>query len=700
VADDFHLDILPPANQGLGASGASALTTRLAPASREGSGQNKSGTGGVPANPLLLALGRKLGDFENALASFVWPSKTDAWFQSRLILGGDNIKGKLAASVPRLGTASNPNKFYSKGADPGTPSGIAAGDYAFSLGMGTAKETVNVSVGAKDTWGDVLGRVQAAVNAAPLPVQAGLIAQNTPFTAAPDLAATGSVLALSVNPARPDQAVTLADTSGNLLSALGVTATANPATPAARTTYQVQGTQLAQPSRVNSATFDANAPTTLALGRHNFAVNLSTGGASGGAQTTYISKAYSPTAATTLAPGDYTFKYRFGEETRQLSVSVTAGMTWNDVLQAVAAGINGQSAWTSTSTSKPVGSSSFSQPGLTATVESSPLPSATTQGVFSTGEVLRVATTAPFQGQDFSLFDGSGGLLSSVGLTAKLTGQPLSLTVQSGWTWRDVSQGLADAIGSAVYGVTAQSSMQTRVSGAVPGKTIVNTQGVGLSVAINDPRIGRRMTLGDGGSGLLASLGMAAAVPGQDGKITVDGATQVSENNTYALDQGRVQLALESDFSNTLPVSVVRSMDQITNNFSDVINSYNNLQSFLNKTKANWSSALSRTLAAPAAGQADNLAWMGVGRSARSGQLWVQNDPFWSALSTDPDRAGQTLAGQSGGLIPAWRQTVNTLLGNGLDSYLKPTPSLAAAPDTVKSEFDLEKKHRLLNLLG
>ena len=643
---------------------------------------------------------RRLLAFQNVLSSFVWPSKTDAWFQSRLAIQNTGSGDKFTANVPQLSTVSNPNKFYSKGGDLSAQSGIAAGDYAFALSMGSARETVDVSVGANDTWGDVLGNVQSAINAAPLPVQADVISQHTPFSIEPDLAATGGVLALSVNPDRPDQTVTLADTSGDLLSALGVTATQNPTLPATRTTYLVQGTQVATASSVSSTPFDSNAPTTLALGRHDFAVNLSTNGVTGGAQTSYVSKAYDPNAATTLTPGNYTFSYRFGEENKTLTVGVKSGWTWNDVLQSIAANINGQAVWTSASTSLPTGQSSFSQPGLVASVQSSPIPSATTAGVFTNGEVLQIATAAPFTGQNFSLFDGSGGLLSSVGLTTKLTGQPLSVTVQSGWTWQDVMTRMANTINSSVPEVAAQTSAQNVYSGAVPGTTIINTQGVGLNVTIGDPRIGRRVTLSDGATGLLASLHMLRGIPGQDGMIAVDGQTQVSENNTYAVDQGRLQLDLESSFTNALPVSVVRSMDQITNGFNDIVSSYNDLQSFINKTKGSWNSSLSQTLAAPIIGQSSNLGWMGVSGTSKTNQIWTQGQPFFYALVTDPERAGATLTGEPGGLIPAWQQAVSSIRQNGLLNYLNTAPSLGLPPDTVQSELDLEQKHRLVNLLG
>jgi hypothetical protein len=677
-----------------------APAARLGQALRTGEGQNSPGSGNGLTSPLASALDSRLTAFQNALASFVWPSKTDAWFQSRLTVQNPGTGSQFTANIPQLDSVSNPNKFYSKGENLSAPSGIAAGDYCFALSMGSARETVGVSVGADDTWGDVLGNVRAAINTAPLPVQADVISQNAPFSVEPDLAATGGVLALSVNPDQPAQTVNLADTSGNLLAALGLAATTNPIAPATLGNYFVQGKQLAEASSVSSTPFDANAPTSLALGRHDFAVNLSTNGVSDGPPTTYVSQAHDPNAATTLAPGDYRFSYRFGAENKTLTVGVKSGWTWNDVLQAVAAGINGQAVWTSASGGLPSGQSSFSQPGLVASVQSSPIPSATTAGVFTNGEVLQIGTTAPFASQNFTLSDGSGGLLGSLGLTTKLTGQPLSVTVQSGWTWRDVMSSMANTISSSVPGVAAQTADQNFFSGAVPGQTIVNTQGVGLNVRLGDPGIGQRMTLSDGASGLLAALHMLGGSPAQDGEIVVDGQTQVSGNNAYALDQGRLQLNLESSFANTLPLSVVRSMDSITNGFSDIVNSYNDLQAFINKNAGSWSSALGQTLAAPITNQSNNLAWMGVNGSSKTKQIWTLGQPFFNALVTDPQRAGATLSGEPGGLIPAWQQAVSTIRQTGLESYLATSSGLGLPPDTVQSELDLEQKHRLVNLLG
>jgi flagellar capping protein FliD len=677
-------------------SGTAAVSTGLGRTETGGSSPSL----GSLIDPLLAALDRRLGAFEQSLSSFVWPAKSDAWFNSRLVIQDKELSGKLAAAAPRLDTVANPNKFYSKGLDVSQPSGLAAGDYAFTLAMGTAQETVKVGVGKGDTWGTVLESVRKAVNSGPLAAQADVVYQNTPYSLLPDTAATGRVLAISVNPAMTDQSITLADTQGHLLASLGVAATANPTSPATPTSYLVQGNQQAVASRTNSAPMDANAPTSLALGRHNFAVTVATNGVSGSQPTTYVSSAFDPTAATTLAPGDYSFSYRFGQESKSVTVSVAAGSTWNDVLQNMAAGINGQAAFTSTSTSMPVGSSSYSQPGLVARVESSPIPSAATQGVFTDGVVLTVSTEEPFAGQSLDLFDGSGSLLSSVGLTSKLTGQPLSVTVQKSFSTRDVMNAVADTLSSSNYQVSALTSDLGVNSGAVPGKTIVNSGGVGLSAVLSDLRIGRRMNLTDGPTGLLASLNMLSGIPGQDGEMVVNGVAQVSENNRFATDQGRVQMNLTSSFSETLPLTVVESMDAIANSFGDVVTNYNDLQSFLRANKSAFTASLSRALDTPAARQIGNLAKMGVSRSGKSGQLWVQSKPFWQALVNNPGQAKQTLWSPPNGLVPAWRQTVANIRQTGLGSYLAPNSALAGPPDTVKTEFDLEKKHRLVNLLG
>ena len=150
--------------------------------------------------------------------------------------------------------------------------------------------------------------------------------------------------------------------------------------------------------------FDPNAPTTLAIGRHDFSVTIG----QDEQVTSYISKVFDPDAAT-LAPGVYDFSVDFNGQSKDLSITVGADWNWTDVLNAVAGRINAQAAYASTGDL--MGSGGFSLPGLTANAAKADLASQTQSGVFTDGRILTIETAAPFACASLTLTGGDQGLL-------------------------------------------------------------------------------------------------------------------------------------------------------------------------------------------------------------------------------------------------------------------------------------------------
>ncbi len=646
------------------------------------------------SQPVLQGLDRKLGAFEDALASFKWPADKAPWFGSRLVTGNQDAQGALDGVVRPTKDSTPSLKIASGGFNANARTGVAPGSYSFNLSLGGYTATLGVDVASGDTWGDVLGRVRDAVNGSPLAARADVVYQNASYQLDPSLAGTGSILALSVNPAREAQDLSVADVSGSLLSQLGLKAADNPIGPAEDKQYQISVLQKAAPTAYTSTPVDPNASTTLALGRHDMAYAVGTGDQ----PQSYISKVYDPAQAATLAAGTYSFTSQYDGETRNHSLTIGSGWTWGDVLSAVKAEVNGQPTYVKPSSPTLAGTtSSYSQPGVAASVDSWPIPSSTQQGVNTDGQSLTVAGAA---GKDLTLSDGSGGLLSTLGLTTKLTGTPVSFNVEANDTWKDVYNHMASALNGAQQSFTVGSVNTSIPSTVTPGKNLWH-QGVSLAIIQQNQRIGERVNLLDGRTGALSSMGITANQrPGQDGMISADGRETVSENNLYSLDQGRVLAAALNDTGQAVPLSVTSAMDEVEKGWSRVTDAWNGLARYLKNNSDLLNPALGARLEAPLAAQAPNLRWMGVSSMGRSGMLWTNLDTFWKSLSADAGKAQATLADAPAGMVPAWSQAVAGVRAAGLESWLKPATAFDEHRPTLTSEFELEQKHRLVKLLG
>ena len=649
------------------------------------------------SEPIVEGLDARLTRFQQALSAFNWPTDPPPWFQARLVTAPTEARGALEGEVLPSGRATPEVKLLSGGFDANAPANIAAGTYGFNLSLGNSTESISVAVNAGDTWGAVLDRVKNAVNYSSLPARADVVYNNAAFQQNPAMAGTGSVLTLSVNPERADQNLRVADSSGSLLAQLGMTAANNPIGPATEQEYAVTGLQKAMPSAFSSSPVDPRAATTLALGRHDFAYAVGPGDQ----QSTYISKAYAPGDTSTLTPGTYTFTSTYGGDKRSHAVTVQAGWTWGDVLRTVAGEINAQyvqvNSGGATSTLSPP-STTFAQQGVTASVDPWAIPSSTTQGINTAGQSLTVAGQA---GQDFTLTDGSGGLLSALGLNTKLTGTPVSFNVQANSTWRDAFTDVSTALSNGMGSLKATLTRTVMPSYAVAGMAL-EQEGAYLSLIQTNQRIGERVSLSDGRTQALATMGaLSSASPGQDGKISVNGSTQVSENNTYSQDQGRMRIHLQNVFGDaTIPLRVTQGMDAVQNSLMGVTDAYNDLAKYLHANSDVFREGLRASLDAPLNAHPGELAWLGIGRAKRQGQMWTNLDAFWNSAQADPKRAQAILWDKPQGLIPAWKDAVATIRAQGLDNWLLPMSHYDQNRPQLTSEFQLEQKHRLVKLLG
>lgn len=641
----------------------------------------------------IQGLDRKLTEFENALSAFAWPTSPPPWGESRLVTGAQDARGKISGTVRPTDQSSPEVKIVSGGFNAQANTDIAAGTYTFDLTLGGETETLSVEVGASDTWGDVLSSVKDAVNGAPIAARADVVYQNAAFQLNPDMAGTGSVLTLSVNPGRKSQDLQVTDVSGSLLSSLRFAAVRNPVGPASEREYTVTGLQKALPTSFSSTPVDPRAATTLSTGRHDLAYTVGNAEQAG----TYISKAYDPTQATTVAAGTYTFSSKYDGETRSHSVTIGSGWTWGDVLRTVGAEVNAQPAWAVTaSPALSAPSTTYSQPGVSASVDYWPIPTAQ-QGVTTDGQSLTVHGD---KADGFALSDTSGGLLSALGLTTRLDGTPVSFNVGAGDTWRDVYNSAATALNGSQTHFSAQVEATRIPSTVTPGKDLWH-EGAYLSIIQSGQRIGERVNLLDGRTGALATMGIIGNQrPGQDGKILVNGREQVSENNTFSQDQGRVLLTLEDTFGEALPLSVTSGMDQVQKSWSAITDAWNGLAKYLRNNADLLDQTLGAKLEAPLAAQAGNLRWLGVSSLGKSGQLWTNLDTFWNSLSADAQRSRAALWDAPAGLVPAWRRAVADVRSGGLDGWLKPESAFDSLRPNLTSEFQLEQKHRLVKLLG
>jgi hypothetical protein len=687
------------------ARGATADAARARESARAQNVLPAAGLGGETARlfhyrqetSLVSSLTDRLRRFATALDGFSWPADTTPWSRARLVIHGGGSADAVQAEAVATGTAVPFYKYFS---DPKASltkdSDIEPGRYALRLAQGTQSRTITVDVADGDTGGDVLGTVKNAVNAADLTVRADILRQQAPFRLDPSLAGAGYVLALSVNPARTDQTVTITDATGHLASRLGLTATTPAAGPADIGATQVKVLQTAATTTVTSSLKDPGAASALAVGRHDFAVAVESD--AGDAQpTTYLSSVLDPDAAAALAPGTYTFAVAYAGQTRELSVTVRSGWTVGDVMRGVSAALSGQG--TMDSGGRRINAPSFAIPGISVSQDDAAIPSAATAWATTPGQMLTVSAQATDAQNALRLTDGAGGVLASLGLTTALRGTPVSVTVQAGDTNQDVADSVARAAAMTSTRFAASVRNERWPSYALTGKRL-STDAVAVSLSLADKKISQTLTLTDGATGILASLPLTRLTPGPDGAITVSGARLTSENDVYSLEQGRLLATATREDPVELPLRVAAGMKRVEEETSGVVSAYNDVMRLAARNQDLLDASLRNRLEAPVAANLSGLSRLGMSRSAATGELWINGETFWRTLSAEGPGARATLAEGDAALIPGWKLAVADILRVGADGFLLSGPVPGDRDERTMSEFDLDKKSRLVDLLG
>ncbi|WP_027184514.1 hypothetical protein [Desulfovibrio inopinatus] len=650
---------------------------------------------------LTATLSRKLSNLESALSRFSWPQSTSPWAQSRLITNSSS-NGPVKATVLTASQAKPYFKYFSRGFQKDDfVNSEEARTYSFEVQRGSTIDSLSVDATESESWVDVLDDVASAINGGDSGVYAQVVSQNTAFSLGTSAPGTGYMLALSVNPSKTDQDVSLADTSGHLLAdELNMREERSPITPAKLLPYSVSSTQLAKPTTYASSVFDREGDTTLDIGRYDFGISLN----DTDARTSYISDVFDPEETSTVAAGTYDFSFTLGDETRTVALEIGANASWGDILRQVSGAINAEAAYalTTTGNSGPLTSynTSFPMPGVDAELKDANIPSSTTEFSFSDGQVLDIHTVDPFLGEDFSLTDGSGGLLSTLGLTDPIYGETAHITVQAGWTWEDV----LDAVSRSAMNTSDQIAGQlldiTQRSELITDHTVYFDNAISLELSLLDAKIGQRLGLDDGGSGFLSSLGLDVKQPGQDGNLFVNGEEYTSSNNVYSQDSGRVVFEVEDEFAGGLPMTVVKGINGLEAQVNDIVTAMNDLNGFLSVNTANFKSGLSSTLNDPISSNMSGLSQLGFVQSEKNKTLWVGFEKLWQGLSQYPAEARETLWDEPNGLVPALTSTIEDVRSVGLESFLIPQTTFISATRLPQTENDLAKRSRLVDLLG
>lgn len=629
------------------------------------------------ADSVLTGLDARLRSFERAVSGFSWPDAANPFLTGRLAAPSNSAHPGLSMSLKDGANAKSPLRYFSKGFNAAQKTSLDPGSYTFDLAQAGKTERLSVAVTAKDTWGEVLKKTAAAINGSELFAQGAAVYSNAPAAYDPQVTATGSILAVKLDPARAALGdVSLTDVSGGLLSALSLAKSRQLQGPASVGPHSAQVRQTASATRFTSKAFDERAATTLAVGTYDFAVAVN----GRDNPTTYFSKTLDPTAASTLAAGTHSFSMKVDGETRNISFDVASGATNGQVLS---------DAWRALRTYLPAGAS--------VDLESANIPSSVQYASPTAGERLKVGASA---GTEISLTDGATGVLAALGLDTPLVGTPVSVEVWAGDRWKEVLQGASQAVASADAGYfSAELGDRAVTDRATVAGQALSTAGLGLSIGIKDPKEGQALRLSDGAGGMLAALGLTSATGGVDAKTVIDGREESSATGTFAKDSGRIGFQATAQTA-PLQLSVVDALSGLEDALGDLAASYNALKAFLNSNLDRISPSVAKGLDAPLDRLSGRLAKLGVYRMDGGGKLVVDGSSFASTLYRDGTGSRLTFFDEEGGLIPSWTRYAASLREQGLENVVKGASGPLPGSWRPETENDLHKTARVLNLIG
>ena len=540
---------------------------------------------------VISALNRRVGALETAASRLAWPTSGTpnggTTMGARLVTPGDadaSAKSLLSAELRAGSEASTYYKYFSNGRSAWFPTDLAGHDYTFTMTQSGKSADIDVSVPEGATWGETLQLTADAINASPLPAQAEVLNQPGAYNKVDFLSKTGAILAITTDPARTAQDITIQDTQGRLTKGIGLEAVSKPLGAAA-------------------------------LGRHT--VRDATPASAG----TYVSDLMNPEGSPGVSAGEHRLRLSVDGEAVDVPVSVDAGMTWEELLERTAQSIN------------------LTDDRVTARVVEGRMSSGQLEPLAQRAVALEVALDSPKLGQRLSVGEYGGPWLDDIdgfhdptnGLPTWATGDEryVASATANGWieghvyehdgatsTWTDTAP-------TATNAVTDADGQDWFYDGGVWSATASGT----LSGAL----------------GLNAT-----ATPGADATALIDGRDRTSASGLFSLDRGRLAVAVDAPAGEAQAVRVQEGFGQVEDGLADVVGAYNDLRSFLMSHADLFEAGFTDTWRDPVRDLGAELSWLGIKESAGSGELTLDRGALHTALMGDTLRAEAALVGNGG----------------------------------------------------
>lgn len=604
-------------------------------------------------SPVLgQSLRSRLLAFRDAIDAFSYPSGESPLFDGRLVVKGEGADGKLSVTLPNEGEAVSYYKYYSSGFSKSTGTDLSAGEYEMTMTLGDDSDTLTVNV--EDGWtnGDMVNAFADAVNGSKLGVRAHVINQSFAGQDVPGQLATGLSVALSVNAARPDQDLSLANSKGHFLTELDFRRANDPVGPAQLREYQFSNGTEGRTSTFRTSTFD-------------------------------------PRAETTMNPGRYEISWSMGDESGTFGIAVSEGDTWSEVLDGLVSSVNG------------------AQDRFRAEKVSTSRPADITDRNLTTdAEYVSFTALDPKVGERLSI--GSNGHLGAGDFS-------VSQDVDSNYI-ATISEAQHEALNTGTkVRLSSTGTLPGGLNADTDYYAIrLDPDQYGYRVAFAaseaDAKAGNAIAMTSDGSGTLSIaaqepgtsvFGISTAWPGTDTRTSVNGRDYTVESEgLLSLDNGRVLADVEGAFPGTLPASVVEPMERMEETLGTAVSEYNNLRSFVVANQDLFRGGLAEMWRGPLAERMETLSPAGFSEIGERKLLQVAFDDFFKNVVANPETMRETVAGENG-LLPDWRKAIDQVLDNE-ENWLIPETSVTDnfyPPPEPLTETALETKSRLVDLL-
>lgn len=283
------------------------------------------------------------------------------------------------------------------------------------------------------------------------------------------------------------------------------------------------------------------------------------------------------------------------------------------------------------------------------------------------------------------------------------------LTVNDGDTWKEVLDHLTNDL-NAAQGRFRMRTETVDVPYYDPNMSSVKSvERYRGSIEAVDPKLGWRLELSENDTGytseqaatpLLASLGLnGTAYPGSDGEITVNGEDMQAAGD-FTLDRGRLTLSVDSMFGGDPKTLAVRDPETVLqNNLTEIVESYNDLSGLLRANSDVFAQDLLPRFADPYENNKDDLIQFGF-RNGDKDSLTFSPTTFGTSFAADPDAGAALLADESRGLIPKWRDAVQTTLDQSDSSLVRSPGSIALLDSEFTKVLNNEYRALIMDLLG